>query len=52
MYAGSLLSEGRIRPEAASVQAGRLGELQIRAGEIILGTPLLINKANIDRLDF
>jgi len=37
---------------ANSIDAGRLGTLEVRGSEIILGAPLLMNKANIDRYDF
>jgi rhamnose transport system substrate-binding protein len=37
---------------ASSIVAGRLGTLQIRGSEIILGDPLIINRANVDKLDF
>jgi len=37
---------------AASIDAGRLGRLQVRGSEIILGAPLLMNKGNIDKYDF
>jgi rhamnose transport system substrate-binding protein/rhamnose transport system permease protein len=37
---------------AGSIDAGRLGTLEVRGSEIILGAPLLMNKANIDRYDF
>ena len=52
VYASSLLVQGRIPPGAASIQAGRLGALRVHGSEIILGDPLIINKANIDQLDF
>jgi rhamnose transport system permease protein len=52
VYASSLLAQGRIPAGAASIQAGRLGALQIRGSEIILGDPLVINKGNIDKFDF
>src|SRR6266849_1935769 len=45
VYAGSLLAEGKLAKGAASVQAGRLGTLDVRGGQIILGAPLIINKA-------
>ena len=35
-----------------SVQAGRLGAIEIRGSEIILGAPLMFTKANIDKFDF
>jgi rhamnose transport system substrate-binding protein len=43
---------GTLRPGAASVQVGRLGALEIRGSEIILGAPLKFTKANIDKFDF
>jgi rhamnose transport system permease protein len=52
VYAGSLLAQNKLPAGAISVQAGRLGMLQVRGSEIILGAPLIINKQNIDQLDF
>jgi rhamnose transport system permease protein len=52
VYASDLLVQRRIPPGAASIQAGRLGALRVQGSQIILGDPLLINKANIDQLDF
>ena len=37
---------------ASSIEAGRLGRIEVRGSEIVLGAPLLMNKANIDRYDF
>jgi rhamnose transport system substrate-binding protein len=37
---------------ARSIEAGRLGTIEIRGAEILLGAPLLMNKANIDKYDF
>ncbi len=52
VYAGSLLARNRIPGGASSVQAGRLGKLEIKGSEIILGAPLIIDQANVDTLDF
>lgn len=52
VFAGSLLAEGKIPPGAGSIQAGRLGSLRIQGSEIVLGNPLIINRSNIDQLDF
>jgi rhamnose transport system substrate-binding protein/rhamnose transport system permease protein len=52
VHAGSLLAHNKLPGSATSMQAGRLGAIEIRGSEIILGTPLIINQANIDRLDF
>ena len=52
VYAGSLLAQGEIPKGTTSVAAGRLGTLEVRGTDIVLGAPLIINKANVDRLDF
>jgi len=52
VYSGWLLAQNKLPAGATSVQAGRLGTLQIRGSEIILGSPLIINKQNIDQMDF
>ncbi len=52
VYAGWLASQKKISQDAASIDVGRLGSLTMRKDEIILGTPLIINKENIDHLDF
>ncbi len=39
-------------PGATAIDAGRLGRIQVRGSEIILGAPLLMNKGNIDNYDF
>jgi rhamnose transport system substrate-binding protein len=52
VYAGSRLAAGTLAADARSIEAGRLGVLDVRGHEIILGAPLLINKSNIDTFDF
>ena len=52
VYAGSLLSDHKMATGAKSIQAGRLGTLEIRGRDIILGTPLIIDKTNVDKFDF
>jgi rhamnose transport system permease protein len=52
VYASAMLAQNKLMPGAKSVEAGRLGKLEIRGSEIILGPPLIINKANIDQFDF
>jgi rhamnose transport system permease protein len=51
LSAAKLLQQG-LAPGAMSLEAGRLGRIEIRGSQIILGAPLLMNKANIDRYDF
>jgi len=52
VYAASRLAAGTLSSDAASIDAGRLGVLNLRGREIVLGAPLLINKSNIDTFDF
>jgi rhamnose transport system substrate-binding protein len=52
VYAAYQLAEKKIAKGATSMQAGRLGTLQIQGDQIILGAPLIINKQNIDTFDF
>ena len=52
VYAGFLQAQKKIPAGATTVAVGRLGTLQMRGTEIVLGTPLLINQANIDSLNF
>jgi rhamnose transport system permease protein len=52
VHAASQLISNQLPPGTTSLQAGRLGTLQIRGSEVILGTPLAIDKKNIDSLDF
>ena len=41
-----------IAPGTPSIDARRLGKIQIRGTEIILGAPMMFTKANIDKFDF
>ena len=52
IYSGWLLSQHRLGPGATSIPAGRLGVRPIQGSQIILGSPLIINKQNIDQFDF
>jgi rhamnose transport system substrate-binding protein len=52
VYAGTMLVQNKIPAGATSIQAGRLGTLEVSGSQIILGAPLLIDKRNIDKLDF
>ena len=52
VYAGWLDATRRIPAGTTSLMAGRLGRLDVKGTEIVLGKPLLINKDNIDQLPF
>jgi hypothetical protein len=44
----ALLVETKVGGGAKSVQAGRLDALEVRASDIVPGSPLFIDKANVD----
>ena len=52
VYTSMLLAQNKMQAGAASLQAGRLGQIEIRGSEVILGKPVIFNKANIDQFDF
>jgi rhamnose transport system permease protein len=52
IHAGMQLLQGTLAAGAETMTAGRLGVIQIRGSEIILGPPLMFTKANIDQFDF
>jgi rhamnose transport system permease protein len=43
---------GELKADAPSLPAGRLGQLEIKERQIILGAPFIFNKSNIDKFDF
>ena len=52
VYASALVSRNELAPGARELTAGRLGQIEVRDSQIILGAPMLFNKSNIDRFDF
>ncbi len=52
VQAAASLAGGRMENGSRSFRAGRLGALEVKESEIILGKPLLITKGNIDTFDF
>lgn len=43
---------GTLKAGAADFEAGHLGKVQLKGDEILLGTPLVFDKANIDQFNF
>jgi rhamnose transport system substrate-binding protein len=52
VYTSTLLAQNKLQAGAASFEAGRLGRIGIRGSEVILGKPVIFNKANIDQFNF
>jgi rhamnose transport system substrate-binding protein len=50
--APAALARGTLRDGATSFNAGRLGKVEIKGSDIILGAPLLFRKDNIDKFNF
>ncbi len=50
--AAAALARGSLKDGATSFNAGRLGKLEIKGSNIILGAPLLFRKDNIDQFNF
>jgi rhamnose transport system permease protein len=50
--APAALARGSLKAGATSFNAGRLGKVQIKGTDIILGSPLLFRKDNIDNFNF
>ena len=49
--AAALLRDG-LPPQATQLEAGRLGEVQVRGDEVLLGEPITFDASNIDQYDF
>jgi rhamnose transport system permease protein len=46
------MAEGKIQKGMSSFRAGRLGKIEVRGSEVILGAPMIFDKKNIDQFDF
>src|ERR1700677_350956 len=52
-YAMRAVADGKLKPGATSVDAGKLGKLNVVNGsEILLGAPFIFNKDNVTKFDF
>jgi rhamnose transport system substrate-binding protein/rhamnose transport system permease protein len=52
VYAANELGAGKLKRGAVDLKAGKLGAIQVRDSDVLLGAPFIFNKANIDRFDF
>ena len=52
VHAAKQLADGQLKSEARSLTGGRLGEMQIVDQNILLGSPFVFTKENIDKFDF
>jgi ABC-type sugar transport system substrate-binding protein len=52
VQAAVALANGTLKPGADKFVAGSLGTFEVRGDNILLGTPFIFNKENIDQFDF
>ena len=52
VYAAEALTDGRLKRGDHEMVAGRLGKIEIKNDEVLLGAPFIFNKANIDKFNF
>jgi len=52
VYAAQAVSAGTLKPGNTQIQAGRLGRIEVRGDNVLLGAPFVFTKENIDRFDF
>lgn len=50
VHAAKQLAEGSL--SEGTIEAGRLGEIEVKGSEVLLGAPLIFHKDNIDQFDF
>jgi len=52
VYAAKALADGTLKPGATSLEAGRLGSVEIKGDNVLLGKPFVFTKENIDEFNF
>ncbi len=52
VHAAHSLATGGLKPGATAYTAGRLGAMELRGDNILLGQPFIFNRENIDQFDF
>ena len=52
VQASQALSKGTLKAGVSSLQAGKLGTIEVKGDEVMLGAPFIFNKDNIDKFDF
>lgn len=50
--AAKALSLGELKAGVSALVAGKLGRIEVKGDEVMLGAPFIFNKSNIDKFDF
>lgn len=52
VFAANELSAGKLKAGDNQINAGRLGRIEVKGSDVMLGAPFIFNKSNVDRFDF
>src|SRR6266446_5424922 len=52
VHAAVAVVKGELKPGATNFKAGRLGDLEIKGDNVLLGKPFVFNKENIEQFNF
>jgi rhamnose transport system substrate-binding protein len=52
IYTAHAVAKGTLRPGATSLAAGRLGTVEVRGDNVLLGVPFTFTRDNVDQFDF
>ena len=52
MYVAEGVANGNLSAGVSSMRAGRLGSIEVRGDQVMLGAPFIFDKRNIDQFDF
>src|SRR5689334_15804821 len=52
VHAAAAVAKGELKPGATTFRAGRLGELEVKGDNVLLGKPFVFTKENIEKFDF
>lgn len=52
VQAGAAVASGRLHRGVGSLAAGRLGRIEVRGDQVMLGVPFVFTRENVDRFDF
>ena len=52
VHVAKAMQEGDLPPGSTSISVGRLGNIEVRGDNVMLGAPFIFTKQNIDRFNF
>ena len=52
VHVAKAMQEGDLPPGSTSISVGRLGNIEVRGDNVMLGAPFIFTKQNIDQFNF